>query len=42
MIFAALLLIKTIAFMVTNSITRFSNRVEDYVKYRPGYPDETC
>lgn len=26
--------------MVTNSTTRFSNRVEDYVKYRPGYPDE--
>jgi len=25
--------------MVTNSTTRFSNRVEDYVKYRPGYPD---
>jgi SAM-dependent methyltransferase len=26
--------------MVTNSTTRFSNRVEDYVKYRPGYPEE--
>lgn len=26
--------------MVTNSTTRFSNRVEDYVKYRPGYPVE--
>lgn len=26
--------------MVTNSTTRFSNRVEDYVKYRPGYPNE--
>lgn len=23
-----------------NSKERFSNRVEDYVKYRPGYPDE--
>jgi hypothetical protein len=22
----------------TNSTTRFSNRVNDYVKYRPGYP----
>lgn len=26
--------------MVSNSTTRFSNRVEDYVKYRPGYPVE--
>jgi SAM-dependent methyltransferase len=26
--------------MITNSTTRFSNRVEDYVKYRPGYPVE--
>jgi SAM-dependent methyltransferase len=26
--------------MATNSTTRFSNRVEDYVKYRPGYPAE--
>ncbi|WP_114936333.1 class I SAM-dependent methyltransferase [Mucilaginibacter endophyticus] len=26
--------------MVTNNTTRFSNRVEDYVKYRPGYPVE--
>ncbi|AYL97158.1 class I SAM-dependent methyltransferase [Mucilaginibacter celer] len=26
--------------MVNNSTTRFSNRVEDYVKYRPGYPVE--
>ncbi|QEM12034.1 class I SAM-dependent methyltransferase [Mucilaginibacter rubeus] len=26
--------------MVINSTTRFSNRVEDYVKYRPGYPAE--
>ena len=26
--------------MVSNSTTRFSNRVEDYVKYRPGYPEE--
>ncbi len=24
--------------MASNSTTRFSNRVEDYVKYRPGYP----
>lgn len=24
--------------MVNNSATRFSDRVEDYVKYRPGYP----
>lgn len=24
--------------MVNNSTTRFSDRVEDYVKYRPGYP----
>jgi SAM-dependent methyltransferase len=24
--------------MAGNSTTRFSNRVEDYVKYRPGYP----
>src|ERR1700743_2267340 len=23
-----------------NSTTRFSDRVEDYVKYRPGYPAE--
>jgi ubiquinone/menaquinone biosynthesis C-methylase UbiE len=26
--------------MATNSTTRFSNRVEDYVKYRPGYPKD--
>lgn len=26
--------------MAINSTTRFSNRVEDYVKYRPGYPTE--
>lgn len=26
--------------MVNNSTTRFSNRVEDYVKYRPDYPTE--
>ena len=26
--------------MPVNSTTRFSNRVEDYVKYRPGYPTE--
>ena len=26
--------------MAKNSTTRFSNRVEDYVKYRPGYPKE--
>ena len=26
--------------MLTNSTTRFSNRVEDYVKYRPHYPVE--
>jgi SAM-dependent methyltransferase len=26
--------------MVNDSTTRFSNRVEDYVKYRPGYPAE--
>ncbi|MGC4034966.1 MAG: class I SAM-dependent methyltransferase [Chitinophagaceae bacterium] len=26
--------------MQNNSTKRFSNRVEDYVKYRPGYPDE--
>lgn len=26
--------------MATNSTTRFSNRVENYVKYRPGYPEE--
>ncbi|PVD52784.1 class I SAM-dependent methyltransferase [Terrimonas sp.] len=25
--------------MPTNSTTRFSNRVENYVKYRPGYPE---
>src|SRR6266542_86616 len=25
---------------MTNPIERFSNRVEDYVKYRPGYPIE--
>ena len=25
--------------MPANSTTRFSNRVEDYVKYRPGYPE---
>ena len=25
--------------MATDSTTRFSNRVEDYVKYRPGYPE---
>ena len=25
--------------MANNSTTRFSNRVDDYVKYRPGYPD---
>ena len=24
--------------MINNNTTRFSNRVEDYVKYRPGYP----
>ncbi|MES1218979.1 MAG: class I SAM-dependent methyltransferase [Bacteroidota bacterium] len=26
--------------MIANSTSRFSNRVEDYVKYRPGYPAE--
>jgi len=26
--------------MITNSTTRFSNRVEQYVKYRPSYPKE--
>lgn len=26
--------------MDTKSITRFGNRVDDYVKYRPGYPEE--
>lgn len=26
--------------MPTNSTTRFSNRVENYVKYRPGYPED--
>jgi len=26
--------------MVKDNISRFSNRVEDYVKYRPGYPVE--
>jgi len=26
--------------MPSNSTTRFSNRVENYVKYRPGYPEE--
>ncbi|GAA3965809.1 class I SAM-dependent methyltransferase [Mucilaginibacter dorajii] len=26
--------------MENNSTTRFSNRVDDYVKYRPGYPTE--
>jgi MinD-like ATPase involved in chromosome partitioning or flagellar assembly len=26
--------------MSTNSTTRFSNRVNDYVKYRPGYPTQ--
>jgi len=25
---------------MSNTITRFSNRVENYVKYRPGYPKE--
>ena len=25
---------------MTDSISRFSNRVEDYIKYRPGYPRE--
>jgi ubiquinone/menaquinone biosynthesis C-methylase UbiE len=25
---------------MTNHIDRFSNRVENYIKYRPGYPDE--
>lgn len=25
---------------MTNNTTRFSNRVDDYVKYRPGYPTE--
>ena len=24
--------------MTTNSTERFSNRADDYVKYRPGYP----
>ena len=27
-------------FMATDSIKRFSNRVEDYVKYRPDYPKD--
>lgn len=27
--------------MINNSTTRFSDRVEDYVRYRPGYPLET-
>jgi SAM-dependent methyltransferase len=26
--------------MVENALTRFSDRVEDYLKYRPGYPAE--
>lgn len=26
--------------LMTNSTTRFSNRVENYIKYRPGYPLE--
>ncbi|MDB5127941.1 hypothetical protein [Mucilaginibacter sp.] len=26
--------------MITNNTTRFSNRVNDYVKYRPGYPTQ--
>ena len=26
--------------MIENALTRFSDRVEDYVKYRPGYPAE--
>ncbi|HEY3249891.1 MAG TPA: SAM-dependent methyltransferase, partial [Ignavibacteria bacterium] len=26
--------------MNKNSTTRFSNRVENYIKYRPGYPAE--
>ncbi|MBN1330521.1 MAG: class I SAM-dependent methyltransferase [Candidatus Heimdallarchaeota archaeon] len=26
--------------MAQNSTTRFSNRVENYIKYRPSYPDE--
>lgn len=30
--------LRQIPAMATNSTTRFSNRVEDYVKYRPGYP----
>ena len=25
---------------MSNSTKRFSNRVEDYIKYRPGYPQE--
>ena len=25
---------------MNNSTTRFSNRVENYIKYRPGYPEE--
>ena len=25
---------------MTNTVERFSNRVENYVKYRPGYPKE--
>ena len=25
---------------MSNTVTRFSNRVENYAKYRPGYPDE--
>lgn len=27
-------------YMATNSTTRFSDRVENYIKYRPGYPAE--
>lgn len=26
--------------MATDNTTRFSNRVENYIKYRPGYPEE--
>ncbi|HEY2883250.1 MAG TPA: hypothetical protein VGJ15_12470, partial [Pirellulales bacterium] len=26
---------------MTDSKLRFSNRVQDYVRYRPGYPTET-
>lgn len=31
---------RAIRFFMRNTVERFSNRVENYVKYRPGYPPE--